>query len=95
MQVVHIIVGNPFGPLASTPVLPAVISDGRIRAGDATYNLVPLPFEASAMLTSRLKLTRSAHPQSPGTAYELRPWAKGATLKINAGSIQWIRRRRC
>jgi hypothetical protein len=48
MQVVHIIVGDPFGPLASTPVLPALISDGRIRAGDATYDLVPLPFEASS-----------------------------------------------
>ncbi len=48
MQVVHIIVGNAFGPLASELVLPALISAGRMRAGGVTHDLVPLPFEASS-----------------------------------------------
>jgi hypothetical protein len=56
MQVVHIIVGNSFGPLASTPVLPAVISDGRMRAGDVTYDLVPLPLVASSEVDLSLQL---------------------------------------
>ena len=55
MQVVHIIVENPFGPPAS-PVLPAVISDGRMRVGDVTYDLVPLPFESSSDVDLLLQL---------------------------------------
>jgi hypothetical protein len=47
MQLVHIVVMNAVGPLPSTPVLPADISEGRLRAGDVVSGLLPLPFEAS------------------------------------------------